>query len=214
MSNHLPHAAPPAAWYDDPQDPTSFRYWNGSRWTDHRAPKRRDRTAAPEATAVATGVVAPTVSTSPEQTSRWPILRLIAALGAVAVVIGSVGPWATVSMFSVSADVNGTDGDGVYTLIGGLLILALVYTRNSATAIVFAVLTAMTLTSDLSNVSDLIGDPGLGDISVGWGLHLATAGAVIALVALVVQTIGDRRLRRRLERASASSETPVTPDET
>lgn len=30
----------PAAWYDDPEDPTQYRYWNGTEWTEHRAPKR------------------------------------------------------------------------------------------------------------------------------------------------------------------------------
>lgn len=29
----------PAAWYDDPEDPAQYRYWDGSEWTEHRAPK-------------------------------------------------------------------------------------------------------------------------------------------------------------------------------
>jgi len=29
----------PAAWYDDPDDPSRYRYWDGSSWTEHRAPK-------------------------------------------------------------------------------------------------------------------------------------------------------------------------------
>jgi hypothetical protein len=29
-----------AAWYPDPDDPEhKFRYWNGARWTEHRAPR-------------------------------------------------------------------------------------------------------------------------------------------------------------------------------
>jgi uncharacterized RDD family membrane protein YckC len=28
----------PAGWYDDPQDPSSQRYWDGGFWTDHRRP--------------------------------------------------------------------------------------------------------------------------------------------------------------------------------
>lgn len=31
---------PPAGWHDDPNDPLKFRYWDGARWTDHRAPKQ------------------------------------------------------------------------------------------------------------------------------------------------------------------------------
>ena len=30
---------PPADWYVDPEDPAQYRYWDGSRWTDHRAPR-------------------------------------------------------------------------------------------------------------------------------------------------------------------------------
>ena len=44
MTNHPleqpPPVAPPPAWYDDPQDPTNFRYWDGTHWTEDRAPKR------------------------------------------------------------------------------------------------------------------------------------------------------------------------------
>lgn len=31
---------PPAAWYADPHEPdTLYRYWDGRRWTEHRAPQ-------------------------------------------------------------------------------------------------------------------------------------------------------------------------------
>lgn len=29
---------PPAAWYEDPENPDQYRYWDGKAWTDHRAP--------------------------------------------------------------------------------------------------------------------------------------------------------------------------------
>jgi len=29
----------PAGWYDDPEDPQQFRYWDGTEWSDHRSPK-------------------------------------------------------------------------------------------------------------------------------------------------------------------------------
>ena len=31
---------PRADWYDDPEDPTHFRYWDGTNWTQHRSPKQ------------------------------------------------------------------------------------------------------------------------------------------------------------------------------
>jgi len=30
----------PAGWYDDPQDPSRLRYWDGVSWTEHSAPKQ------------------------------------------------------------------------------------------------------------------------------------------------------------------------------
>lgn len=30
---------PQAAWYPDPNDPAQWRYWDGSAWTDHYAPR-------------------------------------------------------------------------------------------------------------------------------------------------------------------------------
>lgn len=29
----------PAGWYDDPEHPAQFRYWDGAQWTEHRSPK-------------------------------------------------------------------------------------------------------------------------------------------------------------------------------
>lgn len=31
----------PAGWYDDPQDPSALRYWDGVEWTRHTSPKQR-----------------------------------------------------------------------------------------------------------------------------------------------------------------------------
>ena len=33
-----PPPMPPSGWYDDPEHPWTWRYWDGARWTDHRAP--------------------------------------------------------------------------------------------------------------------------------------------------------------------------------
>ncbi|GJM38569.1 MAG: hypothetical protein DHS20C19_19360 [Acidimicrobiales bacterium] len=43
----------PAGWYDDPENATQFRYWDGTVWTDHRAPKAiKPSMANADATAV------------------------------------------------------------------------------------------------------------------------------------------------------------------
>lgn len=33
---------PPADWYTDPEDESLYRYWDGSIWTEHRAPRHAD----------------------------------------------------------------------------------------------------------------------------------------------------------------------------
>jgi hypothetical protein len=33
-----PPPMPASGWYDDPEQPWTWRYWDGARWTDHRAP--------------------------------------------------------------------------------------------------------------------------------------------------------------------------------
>ena len=33
---------PPADWYTDPEDESQYRYWDGSSWTEHRAPRIAD----------------------------------------------------------------------------------------------------------------------------------------------------------------------------
>lgn len=62
----------PADWYEDPEDATQFRYWDGTRWTEHRAPRHAPAqpvTPAPQPTpevpayaAPATPAYAPTPS--------------------------------------------------------------------------------------------------------------------------------------------------------
>jgi len=45
---------PPAAWYQDPENPQGMRYWDGLRWTEHRT----DYLAAPAKKEVSEGMVA------------------------------------------------------------------------------------------------------------------------------------------------------------
>lgn len=55
----------PSGWYDDPQDSTSLRYWDGVTWTDHRTPK------APPAPAVASPAPAPVAPTPTPATPTY-----------------------------------------------------------------------------------------------------------------------------------------------
>ena len=40
---------PPADWYTDPDDESQYRYWDGSAWTEHRAPRHTDPAEDPGA---------------------------------------------------------------------------------------------------------------------------------------------------------------------
>lgn len=155
---------PPPGWHDDPNDPTSLRYWDGAAWTDQRAPK-------PAAAA------APT-------TNQWPTHRIVAAVGAGAVIIGSAMPWVSVTTVFGEISVNGTEGDGQFTIVGGGIVLVLVFLRWYLAALIVASLTGAALIYDYTNVSRNVDiDEEFARASVGWGLQLATVGAIVAAIA-------------------------------
>ena len=102
---------PPANWYPDPEVPGQQRYWDGTRWTEHRAPmgEQQPAAAAPAGEATApqpawdtTAQSAPTVT--PTKTNGLAIASLVIAIlsfvaafvaigaisGAVAVVLGVI----------------------------------------------------------------------------------------------------------------------------
>ena len=39
---------PPADWYTDPDNESQYRYWDGSAWTEHRAPRHTDPAEDPD----------------------------------------------------------------------------------------------------------------------------------------------------------------------
>ena len=46
--NQPPADQPPADWYTDPEDDSQYRYWDGSAWTEHRAPRHDDASDGPD----------------------------------------------------------------------------------------------------------------------------------------------------------------------
>jgi len=87
---------PQAGWYDDPEHPSQYRYWDGNEWTAHRSPKQ---TPPPPATSSsiptsATETVSVAFTLFGQQWSGLLGLAAIATLGfaaaAVAVVIGLI----------------------------------------------------------------------------------------------------------------------------
>jgi hypothetical protein len=57
-------STPSAGWYEDPEDPAGLRYWDGSQWTEDRAPAETPTPAIESATVETKTVETKTVETS------------------------------------------------------------------------------------------------------------------------------------------------------
>ena len=87
---------PPADWYTDPEDESQYRYWDGSAWTEHRAPRHARPDGEPESE---TGqmrrpgqLLTDTFSIAGRRWRNWAAAALIYAAGqAVMVVLLIVG---------------------------------------------------------------------------------------------------------------------------
>lgn len=103
----------PADWYEDPEDATQFRYWDGAQWTDHRAPRYTDAVATPAAEPVAR-VAEPIVPVVPEPAAATPVYGAPPAYGAPPVPAAPGSP----------AVADRPIATGPLLAAGGLLILA------------------------------------------------------------------------------------------
>lgn len=105
---------------------------------------------------------------------------------AVAVLVGSVGPWATFGPFTK----NGLSGDGAITLALGLLVLVAVVVRRAPLGVLvagaFVALIGIVDTVDVTAADQLLAP------SPGWGV-LLTAAAGLSVVAWAVVQLARRR---------------------
>ena len=87
---------PQAGWYDDPEYPLQYRYWDGNEWTAHRSPKQTPPPPATSSSIPASGTetVSAAFTLFGQHWSGLLGLAAIATLGfaaaAVAVVIGLI----------------------------------------------------------------------------------------------------------------------------
>lgn len=107
-------------------------------------------------------------------TSEWMTIG-----GGLAAVIGAVLPWVSFSLGSVT----GIDGDGVFTLVFGIIAGAIVLFRNWETVDVAAVgvlgvLTLLIGANVYNNLSGMTGRNIL-NVSAGIGLHLTMLGGLL-----------------------------------
>jgi len=118
---------------------------------------------------------------------------LVCGFGALTALIGSVSPWATVTApFIGKVSVNGTDGDGVITLIlaiaAGGCALGIAAAASHGWFGMGAIAAGLTITViaavDLNNLQSVVEEAEAisGSISVGGGLIATLAGGIITVV--------------------------------
>ncbi|MFD6860322.1 DUF2510 domain-containing protein [Rhodococcus sp. NPDC060090] len=149
-----------AGWHPDPHNPGLERWWDGQQWGEQTRPNAA-------------------LHTPP--TDRRYTANLIAALVASGgIVIGSLGPWASFFAFSKS----GVDGDGIITLILGVVAAVSLFLRFSQGADVWAalrwgtpvvgVICLVIAIVDIMNLTSVTGEF-FGEtvgVQIGWGLWL------------------------------------------
>ena len=63
----------PAAWYDDPTDPSRLRYWDGTAWTENYAPKQAAPAAPVAPAATPAAATAPAYGAVPAYAAPQPL---------------------------------------------------------------------------------------------------------------------------------------------
>lgn len=83
----------PAGWYEDPEDPSAQRYWDGQEWTPHRKRDLASRTTQPQTPQSATPAPPPAAQQAPPPTGAQPPAAPRGKLGVskVAFVLAGLG---------------------------------------------------------------------------------------------------------------------------
>jgi len=120
----------------------------------------------------------------------------IGLVGAAIVVVGAFLPWVTWGVFSVA----GTSGDGVITLIFGIIIggLALGSSSNikAAAVLILGFLVLLIGAYDASNVVSIAEAPFGIPVKVGTGLGATILGGLIVLVSGIVE-LAEKKPKNR-----------------
>jgi hypothetical protein len=120
--------------------------------------------------------------------------------GAIVLFLGSFLPWASVDLGFGSVSKNGTSGDGVFTLIGAVVIALLVFPAvkqpvargRAVAACVVAALALLVCIVDIVDVNRIADEVGA-EIDVGFGLWLCAIGAAAAGVGSLLLTVNAKK---------------------
>jgi len=114
----------------------------------------------------------------------------LAIVGCAVTMLGSILPWATIRVLFLPVEKNGTEGDGVLTLLLAGTALGLVFARRGGliASAVLSTLAAVIAVYDIIDVSRFADDlDGTAvSVSVGYGLWVTAVGAVGASIAAFV----------------------------
>jgi hypothetical protein len=113
--------------------------------------------------------------------------HLIGIAGCAAVVVGSLGPWATVGTLFGRVSIAGTSGDGALTIVAALVAAAGFATSfwwlrwlGTLTALIVGGYDWRHLRS---RIADVNASTDGAQAAVGWGLWIVLIGALVATVA-------------------------------
>ncbi|MGH2586889.1 MAG: hypothetical protein ACRDJE_18400 [Dehalococcoidia bacterium] len=136
----------------------------------------------------------------PHLATTFAMLPLIAVIAAALVVVGSLGPWAEALGFLT---VNGTDGDGVMTLVlgvgaGAAMTPLVVRPRQrvwlAAIAALCFLLAGTIGLYDWVNFTRMVSETQVrGLVSLRWGLPLLTVSAVVGLIVSGIHFLNEIR---------------------
>jgi hypothetical protein len=193
---------PPPGWYPDPSA-HGWRWWDGSGWTEHHespmwqppAPAGPSRAQAPASE-----------STDPPFSSLLPPPEFwVAAVGMVALLAGSVGPWVTIQASgfgqTFSRDVSGLRGNapGALTLIvgvtAGILLCVWLFERAVLLPFVTALIAGAAAVVAIVHVADPASGtdvPDFLEVNAAWGAWTALTGAVVLALAAAVLAVRAR----------------------
>jgi hypothetical protein len=205
---------PNSAWFADPTGRYQYRYWSGAAWTGHVATNgvQSIDPDPPHQSATTTAHAGVSPRSIPADGSRGANPGgVVAIIGAAVLAVGSLLPWAEVNAGLLERKVNGTEGDGVITLVIAILVglvaaLGLLKREVAGAAVTVVLLGGVAAGGvaiyDTANVSDAA--KRAEDISslvtakVGGGLYVCIVGAVVvvvgALLANAKKARGDLRV--------------------
>ncbi len=170
----------PAGWYDEPEVPGVRQYWDGGAWTGERQSWNGETWVWQRTTAA---------GDRPEPSRRSALVIDFSArnlfIGAAMLIgVGSLAPWATTILGSVS----GTAASGGKVTLGCAVIIVLLALNNAPRWMVgvVALIAGAIGVSNFQSVHHAVaGTAGLAQ--VGWGLYIVIVGAGLGVVALFAE---------------------------